>query len=117
MYILYVEDEPNDANLMERFFNYTPHKLEIIPDISKALEASEKEPDLVLVDMIIQHTRQGYDFVRSLRKKGYQRPIIAVTGLAMPGDLEACYQAGCTEVLNKPYMIHELSAMLDKYMA
>jgi CheY-like chemotaxis protein len=117
MYIIYVEDEPNDAHLIERFFKHTPHKLEIIPDISEALAATEKEPDVVLVDMIINHTREGYDFVRKLRSNGYKRPIIAVTGLAQPGDLEQCMLAGCTEVLNKPYMIHELSAVLDKYIA
>jgi CheY-like chemotaxis protein len=115
MHILYIEDEPADAQLVERYIRLTPHQLTLANNIKEANAAIKEALDLILVDILLERSRDGYDFVRELRAQGYTQPIIAVTGLTLPHDLEQCRQAGVNEVLAKPYAIQQLVDLLNKY--
>src|SRR5205823_402116 len=112
---LYVEDEPNDAQLVDRYIRVTNHKLKIVNNISDAEASMNTSPDLIMVDVVLGTSREGYTFVRQLRQNGYEQPIIAVTGLTLPDDIERCFESGCTEVLSKPYTIDQLDNLLKKY--
>ena len=117
MKILYIEDEPNDALLVQRYARATSHQLTVVNNVQDALTASAAgHPDLILVDVMLNQVRQGYDFVRELRDQGFTCPIIAVTALSLPHDLEECYAAGCNEIVTKPYMINELAEMINRYV-
>ncbi len=115
MHILYIEDEPNDANLVERFVRSTPHRMTLVNNLADARNALGTHPDLILVDVIIGQSRQGYLFVREAREGGYAQPIIAVTGLSLPTDIQACLDVGCNEIITKPYMIGQLAETIRKY--
>src|ERR1700694_1718036 len=108
MNILYVEDEPADAQLVQRYVQLTPHQLTVTPTIQEAMDSLESKPDLILVDVLLNQDKVGYKFVRELRTRGYTQAIVAVTGLVLAHDIEQCYEAGFTEVLAKPYAIQEL---------
>lgn len=115
MYILYIEDEPNDARLVERYLRPFPHRLDLVattPDIDSVLQ---EQPDLILLDIVLNQARLGFQFVRALREQGYAQPIVAITGLTLPADIEECYAAGCDCILKKPYTIEELAELLSKY--
>ena len=116
MRILYLEDEPLDAKLVERYVKLTGHDIEVVGTIKEAKNALTNHPDVVLADVFIDERRAGYDFVAELRAGGYVQPIIAITGLAMPDDVAHCYEVGCTEVLTKPYEIQQLARLLSKYL-
>jgi len=116
MRILYLEDEGPDAELVERYVQITPHQIDIAKTIQEATLMLEKSPDLILVDIFLNHSRDGYEFVSKLRSQGYDRPIVAVTGMALPSDVEQCYQAGVNDILKKPYSVTELVAMLNQYL-
>jgi CheY-like chemotaxis protein len=116
--ILYIEDEPTDAQLVDRYIQSTSHDLVIVNNTQAAkaaLEEEENVPDLLMVDVLIGHSREGYNFVRELRSKGYAQPIVAVTGLTTPYDLEQCHQSGFNEVLGKPYTIQQLAEMIERH--
>ncbi len=117
MHILYIEDEPADAQLVERYIKLTPHQLTLANNIKEAKAAIKEVPDLILVDILLERARDGYEFVKELRAQGYTHPIIAVTGLALPQDLERARQVGIDEVLAKPYAIQQLVDLLNKYTA
>lgn len=117
MHILYLEDEPNDAALVARFVRSTPHQLTIAPNLQEAYRAIQDVPDIVLVDILLGQTRQGFAFINDMRQNGFTKPIIAVTGLTMPEDIEACYTSGCNHVLTKPFIITDLARVLTSYLA
>ncbi|HRE48043.1 MAG TPA: response regulator [Aggregatilineales bacterium] len=115
MNILYLEDEPNDAALVERFVRSTPHHLTLVTTVDEAIATFTPEYDLVLVDVRIGQGRTGHEFVEMLREQGIARPIIAVTALTLPDDMERCYQAGCNAILSKPFRIDQLAALIDAH--
>lgn len=117
MLILYIEDDPIDAQLVERFSKITKHQVIITNNTEDAKSALASSPDLILVDIILNNSRSGYRFVRDLRTQGFTQPIIALTALSLPQDIEACYEAGVTEILSKPYEITQLQKLFDKYMS
>src|SRR5262249_32632326 len=115
MRILYLEDEPADAQLVERYARSIPHEAVIVENVQDARAALENQPALILVDIPLNRPRQGYDFVSELRAQGYTQPIIAITGLALPHDIDQCYKVGVTEVLTKPYTVKQLEDLFSRY--
>lgn len=116
MLILYVEDDPTDADLVARYLRNSPHQLKIARNVDEATPILSEEPALVLVDMMLERSREGFEFVHHLREQGYTHPVIAVTALSLPAEKEQCLEAGCTEVLTKPYMIDQLAGVMNKYL-
>ena len=73
--------------------------------------AAETDFDLVLMDMQMP-VMDGYTATGILRQRGYDRPIVALTGNAMKGDEDKCIRAGCSHFLSKPVKIDELMQLL-----
>ena len=65
--------------------------------------ATHDTPDMILLDIQLPEM-SGYEVAQQLRKVGelVEKPIIAVTSYAMPGDKEKALQAGCTGYIEKP---------------
>lgn len=115
MRILYLEDNRQEAALVSRYIQTTPHDFVLATTLDEAREAAAVWPGLVMVDLVLGHTRDGYRFIRELRDQGYDRAIIVVTGLTAPRDLQECRAAGADDVLLKPFTINQLADVIHQH--
>jgi len=115
MNIFYIEDNQNDANLVRRYTQSSGHNLTIVSNLNQVDEFYNGVFDIVLIDVLIDQQRVGYEIANELRSQGYEGGMIAVTALNSPQDIEACQRAGFDAILNKPYQITELEQILETF--
>jgi signal transduction histidine kinase/ActR/RegA family two-component response regulator len=100
--VLIVEDTKDNQVLLNLYLAKVGMKVSFADNgeegIKKALIESY---DIVLMDMQMP-VKDGYEATKELRSKGYQVPIVALTGYAMKGDREKCLRAGCNDYIAKP---------------
>jgi CheY-like chemotaxis protein len=80
-------------------------------------QAQLAQPDLILMDIQMPNLN-GLEAIRQLRAAPVtaQTPIIALTALAMPGDLERCLAAGANGYLSKPVNLGELAQAIARQL-
>ena len=110
--ILYVEDNPDNMQLVKRVIDALGHQfLWANNGLSGVSTAETEQPDLILLDINLPDI-DGYEVARRLRanKNHLYVPIIAITANALKGDAERALAAGCDVYLSKPVNIRELRA-------
>ncbi|MBC7660946.1 MAG: response regulator [Chitinophagaceae bacterium] len=99
---LLVEDAPENQFLISKILGNCAIAVEIANDgaegVRKALAGTF---DFILMDMHMP-VLDGYDATRSLRKLGYDRPIIALTADSLAEDHVRILGCGCDAHLTKP---------------
>lgn len=115
MRTLYLEDNMNDARFMSLYFATTAHSLHHVLNIEEAedLLTHDQNFDLLLIDILLRQERTGFGFIQSLRTRGFQQPIVAVTALGTAYDRDMCMQSGASHVLQKPFRVTELVSLIQ----
>ncbi|MBE0671525.1 MAG: response regulator [Anaerolineales bacterium] len=116
--ILYVEDNPDNRNLIRRVLEAENYSVVDAFNASQAIERLEgNKVDLILMD-INMPDMDGYTLTTKI--KGIQRfsgiPIIAVTANVMRGDREKSLEAGCDGYIQKPIDIDTLAQQIERFM-
>jgi signal transduction histidine kinase len=102
--ILYVEDDPSSAILVQRVLEAEGYDVMVVEDGVTALDIARRiRPTLILMDINISGL-DGYEVTTRLRSIGEieQVPIVAVTAATMQGDRERALIAGCNGYIPKP---------------
>lgn len=116
--ILIVEDNPANLKMLKLILESIDCEILEAVDGDGALSvATEKEPDLILMDIQIPHI-DGLEVTRRLRKMEAftETPIIALTAFAMEKDEQAGLDAGCNEYMVKPFSTTKLLKIVKKYL-
>jgi PAS domain S-box-containing protein len=117
--ILLAEDNETNRDVIEQQLHLLGYAVELAVDGEMALAMWQSGRYALLLTDCQMPGMDGFELTRRLRKMelhGTRKPVIAVTGNAMLGEAQRCLESGMDDFLSKPLRLHELRAMLDKWL-
>jgi CheY-like chemotaxis protein/anti-sigma regulatory factor (Ser/Thr protein kinase) len=114
--VLLAEDSPPLQSLIAAYLRKAGLHVEVADHGAQAVElATTRVFDVILMDMQMP-VMDGYTAASTLRERGINTPIIALTANAMAEDRQRCLRAGCTDYLSKPIDRTKLLTCLAEHL-
>lgn len=116
--ILYVEDNPDNRNLIRRVLNSEGYAVVEAINAGQAIEKlGSNNINLILMD-INMPDMDGYTLTSKIKsiEKFSKIPIVAVTANVMRGDREKSLEAGCDGYIQKPIDIDTLTQQIERFI-
>jgi CheY-like chemotaxis protein len=115
--VLVAEDDPDVIELLQIILRRADHSVTIARDGHQAVErALSAMPDLVLMDVNMPGL-DGLSAARELRRRGFDRPIVALTASLGAMDRGQALVYGCDGYLLKPISSSQLLLAIDRFLA
>lgn len=112
MRLLLVEDEMEMAKALSVVLGQHHHVVDHMPNLELAREAiRSKVHDAVILDRQLPDG-DGLTFLREMRDRGDNTPVIVLTAHNMPADRISGLNDGADDYLGKPFLADELMARL-----
>ena len=117
--ILYVEDNKENAYLIESFFS-ARSEFDVVVKTTGTdglAYVSEYHPDIILMDINLPDM-DGFEALAYLKNNAglCEIPVLAVSASAMPNDIERGLQAGFIEYVTKPLDLSRLLSIIDSIL-
>lgn len=103
--VLIVEDDQPAQMLMQELLPQG-YDVQVVAEATSARRMmAENEYDLVLVDIGLEGSEDGIEFLQAMDSEGYwtNTVAIAVTAYALPGDRRRIMDAGFDQYIAKPF--------------
>jgi two-component system KDP operon response regulator KdpE len=111
--ILIVDDEPRVINLVREVLSATGFDVIAAFSGESAIElAALEQPDLILLDIILPGTLDGYQVTKRLREFS-NVPIIMLTAKVREVDMLHGFEVGADDYITKPFSSRELLARVQ----
>ena len=105
--ILIIDDSFTNNVLIEAILEGEGYKIDKAYTVTEALKVVKaKKIELILLDLIMPK-RNGYDFLRSVKKneKTKDIPVMIVSAVTDPGKINKTYDLGAIDYVSKPINI------------
>jgi CheY-like chemotaxis protein len=105
--VLLAEDGPDNQELISHHLRRAGAEVDVADNGLLALNridtaaAAGRPYDLLITDIQMPEM-DGYELTRTLRARGIDLPIIALTAHALTEDRDRCIEAGCDHWVTKP---------------
>ena len=115
---LVVEDNAELAKLLELILRRSGYDVAIAEDGVDAVESfQELPPDLVLLDIMLPRL-DGYEVCARIRRQFHSEvPVIMLSSLDSPLDMERSREVGATDHIAKPFDKDHLLEVITSYVA
>jgi DNA-binding response OmpR family regulator len=115
-----MDDDPQVRRLIERILSQAGHHVRSAADGRDGMRLfALRTPDLVITDIVMPH-QEGVGTIHALRRAGYTRPIIAISGNGVDAAAEYLHVAGrigADRTLSKPFHVAELLEVVQSLLA
>lgn len=113
MKVLVIEDDPTVGGFVKRGLEEQRHAVDLVKDGMEGERLAASQPyDLVVLDLRLPG-RSGIDVLRSLRAKGFERPILVLTAQDAIDAKVDTLRAGADDYVTKPFAFEELLARVE----
>jgi len=113
--VLVVDDSATDRKIMKRLLNSTGW-IEVI-EVSNphdALTAAQSiDVDLIITDIVMPEM-DGFELAKTIREKGVEKPIIAVSARGEAANIQKAKLHGISAYLVKPINLDEMVSKIDR---
>ncbi len=116
--ILVAEDNEINQLLVTKMLDRMGYQTDIANNGLEAIALAESHQyDLILMDCQMPEL-DGYEATKAIRKLPLNSsvPIVAITGNALPEDVEKCQKYGLNDHLSKPFKYSQLQKVLEKWL-
>lgn len=116
--VLIAEDDESNLLVLSDFLNLKGYRIASARNGLEALEETRRSrPAAILMDMGMPGM-SGQEAIQRIRMEPGMSdvPIIALTGMAMPGDREKLLAIGASEYLSKPVSLKTLAETIEREM-
>ncbi len=108
--ILIVEDEEDILDLMEYTLTKDGYDVITCIDTSNVRDMLDEEDiSLILMDRNLPNI-EGSSYVSTLRKDGYNQPVIFVSAKGSSDEILEGFESGADDYITKPFNLNELKA-------
>ena len=115
--ILVVDDDEPLREMLTRSFEREGHRVTAVADGDAAIaQATERDFDVVLLDVALGPGPAGHDVARALRQRRAVVPIIMLTALDSEADVVQGLEAGADDYVTKPFGLAELRSRIRAVM-
>lgn len=110
--ILIAEDDPLISAFLEKGLRSNGFTTFVVDDGAQAAELCLTEGfDLLILDLGLP-SREGFEVLQELRRRGRRIPVLVLTGRPELRDAVACLDVGADEYMTKPFRFDELVARI-----
>lgn len=110
MRLLVIEDEPDLAGTLEKWFREDDYAVDVALDGEDGLfKASEISYDAIILDLMLPRI-DGWSVLQSLRRAGHMTPVLVLSARDEVGDGVRGLDLGADDYLTKPFALNELVA-------
>ncbi|MDR3441134.1 response regulator [Telmatospirillum sp.] len=118
--ILVAEDNPTNQLVMQKLMNRLGYVIDLAGNGLEALEKLRQQRYGLLIADCHMPEMDGYELTTRIRaeetKTGDHLPIVALTGDALVGAAQYCFDIGMDDYLSKPVVIDLLDATVQRWL-
>jgi two-component system copper resistance phosphate regulon response regulator CusR len=111
--ILVIEDDPTVGEFVKRGLEEQRWQVDLVADGREGEALAVSQPyDLVVLDMRLPG-KHGLDILRTLRARGFERPVLVLTAQDAVDAKVETLRAGADDYVTKPFAFEELLARIE----
>ena len=115
--ILIVEDAGEFRLLLQEVIEAMGYEPVVAERAAAAWRVMQKQPvSLILLDVKMPRV-MGHHFIKFLRERGVQVPVIVVSGYLNPKVLESLLHCGIRTIISKPFKIQRLTREIGNVLS